>query len=262
MKQVSTNFNEIFDVDYKTGVVKIKGTNTVVPSLRYDKNSGEIRSYGVKSFEKRSIPVEDDVEDYLSELSEEVLEVDDDDTTGLEELQSEEWFELFGYDFYKDTYQISNKGRLMNLKTGRILKHSRVNTTQWKELGKGYYGYSLCKNGVIKYVREHILVALACVYNDDPEHKTVVHHLDGDPTNNRAENLVWLSPQEHQELHKAIPVEMCNPDTLEVIQTFPSAKEAERITGFDNGNICKACRGQYYSKGHIYKDFYWRYKTN
>ena len=78
MKQCNINFSEIFDVDYKTGVVKIKGTNTVVPSMRYDKNSGEIRSYGIKSLEKRSIPVEGDVEDFLSEIPEEIIEVEDD----------------------------------------------------------------------------------------------------------------------------------------------------------------------------------------
>jgi len=259
MKQVSTNFNEIFDVDYKTGIVRIKGTDKIVPSLRYDKNSGEIRSYGVKTFEKRSIPVEGDVNDYQSELSEEIIELDD-DTTGLEELRSEEWFNLFGYDLYKDTYQISNKGRLMNIKTGRILKPIKIGP-EWKEKGIGYYGYNLNKNGVGKKVREHILVALACVYNDDPEHKTVVHHLDGDPTNNRSENLVWLTHQEHNELHKAMTVEMCNPDTLEVIQTFPSSHEAERITGFDQSAISKACKGKYYGT-HIYKDFYWRYKQD
>lgn len=258
MKRFETNFNELFDVDYKTGIVRIKGTDKIVPSFRYDTNTGEIRNLGVKSFEKRSIPVEDDVEDYLSELPEEIIEVDD-DTTGLEELRSEEWFDLFGYDFYKDTYQISNKGRLMNIKTGRILKPQKVGP-DWKQNRIGYYGYILCKDGVKKQVRAHVLVALACVYNDDPEHKTHVHHIDHDPTNNRSDNLVWLTPQEHLELHKAITVEMCNPDTMEVIQTFPSAREAERITGFSHQNICLACNGQYYSKGHIYKNFYWRYK--
>lgn len=257
MKQCNTNFNEIFDVDYKTGIVRIKGTNTVVPSMRYDQKLGEIRSYGVKSFEKRSIPVEGDVEDYLSELPEEIIEVED-DTTGLEELKSEEWYDLFGYDFYKDTYQISNKGRLMNIKTGRILKPF----TLWKSNGKGYYAYDLCKDGVRKKsVSAHRLVALACVYNDDPEHKTVVHHIDGDPTNNRSDNLVWLTPQEHMEIHKAITVEMCNPDTMEVIKTFPSANEAARITGFSQGAICDACRGKFHGK-HIYKGFYWRYKQD
>lgn len=259
MKQFNTKFDEIFDVDYKTGIVKIKGTNTVVPSMRYDKNSGEIRSYGIKSLEKRSIPVEEDVEDYLSEIPEEIIEVED-DTTGLKELKSEEWFELFGYDFYKDKYQISNKGRLMIIKTGRILKPKRVCTSEWKEKGIGYYGYKLSKDGVVKYVSVHRLVALACVYNDDPEHKTVVHHIDHDPTNNRSENLVWLTPQEHQDLHNAITVEMLNKDTLEAVQTFSSLSEAGRATGFSVGNISLACNGKYLSKGHIYKDFYWRYK--
>ena len=262
MKRFNTNFDEIFDVDYQTGIVRIKGTDKIVPSLRYDQKLGEIRSYGVKSFEKRSLPIQDDVNDYLSEIPEEIIELEDDDTTGLEELRSEEWFELVGYDFYKDTYQISNKGRLMNLKTGLILKPVKIGP-EWKMYGIGYYGYNLNKNGVKKHTRVHKLVALACVYNDDPEHKNQIHHLDGDPTNNSAENLVWLTPQEHMELHKAMIVEMCNPDTMEVIQTFPSVKEAARITGFNFSAISRACNGIYSThKGHIYKDFYWRYKQD
>ena len=261
MNKTNTNFNDLFDVDYQTGIVRIKGTDTVVPSLRYDQKLGEIRSYGVKTFEKRSADVihtdtntdSGDNDEFLAALL-----FGDDDTTGLEELRTEEWFDLFGYDFYKDTYQISNKGRLMNIKTGRILKPF----TLWKSNGKGYYAYDLCKDGVRKKsVSAHRLVALACVYNDDPEHKTVVHHIDGDPTNNRSDNLVWLTPQEHMEIHKAITVEMCNPDTMEVIQTFPSVMEAARVTGFSQGAICDACRGKFHGK-HIYKGFYWRYKQD
>ena len=39
----------------------------------------------------------------------------------------------------------------------------------------------------------HRAVALAWVKNDDPELKTVVNHIDGDPLNNRAYNLEWTT---------------------------------------------------------------------
>ena len=79
----------------------------------------------------------------------------------------------------------------------------------------------------------------------------------------------WKDP-EFRERHRAavkearsMIVEMCNPDTMEVIQTFPSVSEAARITGFDLSSISKACNGKYSThKGHIYKDFYWRFKQN
>lgn len=262
--------NEFLEVNRISGEVRLRSDKTIIKNLRYYRDVDEVREYTVTKFEipakakgkqLRSIPVKDDVEDYLSELPEKILELDDD--TGLEELRSEEWYNLFGdgLDLYKDTYQISNKGRLMNIKTGKILKPSKRSWLRWINTSKGPLGYDLRKDGNRKTVSAHRLVALACIYNDDPENKTVVHHLDGDPTNNRADNLLWVSPQEHVEIHHAISVEMCNPNTLEVVQTFSSLSEASRITGFSIGNISQACNGKYtIANSHIYKDFYWRYK--
>lgn len=44
-------------------------------------------------------------------------------------------------------------------------------------------------------MRVHRLVAFAFLDNDDPEHKTVVDHIDNDPMNNMAINLRWASPK-------------------------------------------------------------------
>lgn len=259
MKQVSTNFNDLFDVDYKTGIVKIKGTNTVVPSLRYDKNSGEIRSYGVKTFEKRSIPVEDDVEDYLSELPEEIIEVEDDTLpdkdTVIEvngKLTNWDGSDILKTVDHHTNYRISTLGYVMNSR-GMILSSGGVGRD------RKHQAVCLCENGKGQMYFVHRLVAEAFIPN--PENLPVVHHIDHNPLNNRVDNLMWMSKEDHDKLHNAIMVEMCNPDTLEVIQTFPSLMEAERITGFSHANISLACNGKYSThKGHIYKDFYWRYK--
>lgn len=286
MKQCNTNFNEIFDVDYKTGIVRIKGTNTVVPSMRYDKNSGEIRSYGVKSFEKRSIPIQDDVEDYLSELPETIIELEDDDTIPDRDTVIEVNGKLTNWDGsdilkivdHHTNYRISTLGYVMNSR-GMILSSAGV--------GKDRKHQSLClwEGGKQQMYYIHRLVAEAFIPN--PENLPVVHHIDHNPLNNRVDNLMWMSKEDHDKLHEAdkirgtkakwedpeyrerqsaaikealsITIEMCNPDTLEVIQTFPSSHEAARITGFNQGNISAACKGKYYGK-HIYKNLYWRYK--
>jgi len=71
-------------------------------------------------------------------------------------------------------YEVSNLGRLRHKKTGRIVSQ--------------YY--------VALYARSvHILVAYAFC-GDRPE-KSLVRHLDGDGSNNYADNLKWGTPLEN-----------------------------------------------------------------
>lgn len=278
MKQFSTNFNEIFDVDYKTGTVKIKGTDTVVPSLRYDKNSGEIRSYGVKSFEKRSADVihantntdSGDNDEFLAAL----LFGDDDDTKPDRDTVIEvngKLSEWDGSDILKTidhhtNYRISTLGYVMNSR-GMIMS----SRDKKKDIDK-HQKIDLWEGGKQKTCLVHRLVAEAFIPN--PDNLPICHHIDHNPLNNRVDNLMWMSVEDHTKLHEndrcnavkealSITVEMCNPDTMEVKQTFPSAREAERITGFSNQGISAACNGIYSTnKGHIYKGFYWRFKQD
>ena len=270
MKKFNTNFNEIFDVDYKTGIVRIKGTDKIVPSLRYDQKLGEIRSYGVKSFEKRSIPVEGDVNDYLSEIPEEVIDVDDDDTKPDRETLIEVNGKLTDWDGsdilktvdHHTNYRVSTLGYVMNSR-GKIMSSSNINKRNHQSVG-------LYEGGKQQRYLVHRLVADAFIPN--PHNLPICHHIDHNPLNNRVDNLMWMSVEDHLKIHEAdkirgtkenqsITVEMCNPDSMEVIQTFPSLMETVRITGFSSGAISAACNGKYSTnKGHIYKDFYWRYK--
>lgn len=59
--------------------------------------------------------------------------------------------------------------------------------------GHGYLSVQLYNERGKQKRYIHRLVAKAFVPNDDPEHKTEVDHLDGDKTNNHADNLQWLS---------------------------------------------------------------------
>ena len=56
----------------------------------------------------------------------------------------------------------------------------------------------------LKNVDVHRLVASVFVPNDDPAKKTHVHHLDCDPENNRASNLMWVTVLQHQTIHNRI----------------------------------------------------------
>ena len=66
--------------------------------------------------------------------------------------------------------------------------------------GSGYYYVDLRKDNQDIKSRVNRLVADAFVEN--PENKPIVHHKDNDKTNNYYQNLVFLTSQEHIELHR------------------------------------------------------------
>ena len=96
----------------------------------------------------------------------------------------EHWASIDGY----LNYQVSWFGRVLNTKTGRILKP-----------GTSIHGYRyviLSKNGKPKIHYVHQLVAREWVPN--PEEKRCVDHRDGDRTNNHFENLRYATDLENQ----------------------------------------------------------------
>lgn len=148
-----------------------------------------------------------------------------------------------------------------------IIDDGRVWTDkQWKwRKGKDFRGYEqviLKQDRVSTYLYTHRLVAEAFVPNPDPEHNTIVWHKDYDLSNNRADNLEWISPEEMRRRIRRV-----NP-TRAVIQTLPdgterkylSLTEAAKATGTTKSQISKCCRGllktthgckwRYYGKWH------------
>lgn len=89
-------------------------------------------------------------------------------------------------------YEISNYGRMVNTKTGNLLK------TQANK--KGYQVIRVTINRVKRTFRIHRLVAQYFVSN--PNNKTQVNHIDGNKNNNRYDNLEWCSNAENA--HHAI----------------------------------------------------------
>lgn len=82
---------------------------------------------------------------------------------------------------YEGKYQVSNKGRVKNVATGKILTPDLSN--------KGYYRVKLCDNGVKKRFQLHRLVAIVFVPN--PNNHPIVNHKDLNPKNCCADNLEW-----------------------------------------------------------------------
>ena len=127
----------------------------------------------------------------------------------MENFEKEVWRDIPNY----EGYQVSNLGRVKSLKRSRKGKNGSLVPVKEKIL-KGFlskksdnyngYRYSLCKNGKNRKWFIHILVAKAFPeicgeWFEDCD----VHHIDFNPLNNNANNLIILSKQEHILIHRA-----------------------------------------------------------
>lgn len=84
-------------------------------------------------------------------------------------------------------YSISDCGEVINEITGKI-KHKFLHQ-------KGYYMVTLYKNGKPKNIYVHRLVAETFIPN--PQNKETINHKNEIKTDNRVENLEWLTGKEN-----------------------------------------------------------------
>ena len=147
-------------------------------------------------------------------------------------------------------YEVSSYGRIRNSNTGRIMKPT---------LDGDYLRISLLmdNNTGRKTHRVHRLVAEAFIPN--PENKREVDHIDTDKTNNRVDNLRWVTPKENMnnsvtrerhldsiynrldDLHENCKVKVLCVTTGKV---FDSIKEAAEYYKCEKGHISKVCKGK------------------
>jgi len=111
--------------------------------------------------------------------------------------EPEIWKDVEGF-----PYQVSNKGSVKSLE--RKMSHSRnpVFSCIKKEKiisicndGRGYKFAGLCSGSKRIYKKVHRLVAKAFISN--PENKPQINHINGIKSDNRAENLEWVTCKEN-----------------------------------------------------------------
>lgn len=91
----------------------------------------------------------------------------------------EEWLPIEDFEMY----EVSNEGRIRNVRTGRILR------TYVDE--RGLEIIKLSNNKIGKTKKIHRLVAEAFCECEEEGYDVI--HIDGNKLNNRADNLEWLS---------------------------------------------------------------------
>lgn len=106
------------------------------------------------------------------------------------DLPGEQWKKVQDH----DQYEISNMGRITSTSRGqrKLLKVFSVH----RQNRVPYQKVSLCKNKKKSLHAIHNLVAQAFCNKPDTNEHTMVSHLDGDNTNNRADNLEWITRHE------------------------------------------------------------------
>ena len=156
----------------------------------------------------------------------------------------ETWKAIAGYE---GLYEVSDLGRVKSLKHGKVrILNPRKDTSGYLQVGIRKY----CQR---KFLLVHRLVADAFIPN--PNNLETVNHKDEVKTNNVASNLEWMSRGDNKRYSANKSVQMFDKSTLELLATFPSITEAERVTGITCQSISKCCLGKYKSAG----GYKWRY---
>lgn len=152
------------------------------------------------------------------------------------------WKDIEGFE---GIYQVSNLGRIKSLKFGKE-KIRKIHNNGFKNT------VTLCKNGKFKNYKVHQLVAQAFIPN--PDNRTEIDHIDTNTSNNRVENLRWVTHKENMNnpLTKEKLLKNC-PTAKPILQftkegklirKWKSAKDIERELGYSNADISKCCNGK------------------
>lgn len=160
------------------------------------------------------------------------------------------WKDIKGYE---GLYQVSNLGRVKSLeRVDAMNKKVDAKIMSQTDNGNGYLYISLHKNGKRKVMGVHRLVALTFIPN--PNNKPQVNHIDEDKTNNRIDNLNWMTGKENSNYgnhnknsslaHERTCIIAYHIKTGTFIY-FNSLREAEREIGVYHSNISRVLKGVY-----------------
>lgn len=148
-----------------------------------------------------------------------------------------DWRPVEGFEGY---YLVSRFGEIYSLYSKRILKPSKTSD--------GYNQYNLFKNKKGCVYFEHRAVALAFVYNPNPEKYNIVNHIDENKQNNYYKNLEWCDTLYNINYNgnkslKAIKEKRSKifyiyDENLNLVKKEKGLKEWCRNNGISVGNAC------------------------
>lgn len=171
---------------------------------------------------------------------------------------STKWSSVIGYE---GLYEVSNDGRVRTVRhmtNGHEIPSRELAVSIYKS--QRYARVRLYKKGKPKDHMVHRLVAEAFIPN--PKNKPQVNHIDGNRTNNRADNLEWCTQAENNRhaidnglQNPYIAIEATKKKVLQIDMDGTIVKEWESLTaaatalGLQVSNISHCCSGKIGSTG-------------
>ena len=173
----------------------------------------------------------------------------------------EEWRDVVGYE---GLYQVSNIGLVKSMQTWR---GTRERILKEKRADNGYCLVEIYKSKERKTHLIHRIVAEAFIPN--PDNKPEIDHIDGTRDNNKIDNLRWCTRKENHNF----PIYRKRRSNVMIGRTGKSngksravvcidtsvvyfgTREAQRMTGVNQGSISAVCRGKLKTAG----GFRWQY---
>ena len=169
---------------------------------------------------------------------------------------------------YEGIYEVSSFGRVRSVpreweqanRHGTLSRY-RIDGCIIKPIfRRGYLSVGLRTDPKhLKAFQVHRLVAQTFVPN--PDNMPQVNHKDEDKTNNRADNLEWVTPSANN-LHGSHPVRVAQSKFKQIsqytkdgqfVKTYPSITEACRATGATPSLISRVVGTQYKAKGYLWR---------
>lgn len=150
-------------------------------------------------------------------------------------------------------YSIDVNGVVTNITTKRQVK---------QQLNQRRYIVELWKNNKKKHSLVHRLIAQAYIPN--PNNLPQINHIDGNPSNNKLENLEWITDRDNKlHAHKTglvnkykIPILQYTLDGV-FIKEYSSILEANVATNVDRKSIKLNIEGKYKQAGN----YIWKLKN-
>lgn len=158
---------------------------------------------------------------------------------------------------YEGLYECSNMGRVKSLDRIDCRNHFIKGKIISLNKRKGeYLSVSLCKNGKIKTVSVHRIVAQAFIPN--PNNLPMINHKDENPSNNCVDNLEWCDAKYNMnwgniniKRAESLGYGKDNPFSIPILQfdkngnfikEWASTMDVQRELHIQHSNIIKCCK--------------------